>query len=220
MIGWLEVGLTCTANPQPSRRWRRNPTWSAMPSPVRLTEAMRTESRSVRTSASERSRTAASIMTWSRERLLQLFEALHQLRRRLRGELALDHLGLQLHLLAPFGRRDRGGGGEALGSDRLEAGQVEPVGHVAERRIVRGRLALDPLDDPLEHAHVLAVARPDVLAVSILAEPVDEVDAWRLRKRRAGVQPVRDVVGYVVAAKRDHRERIPPHDPALAADPA
>src|SRR5258706_10843734 len=38
-----------------------------MPSPVRLTEAMRTESSRVRTSASERSRTAGSIMGGVRE---------------------------------------------------------------------------------------------------------------------------------------------------------
>src|SRR6188472_932096 len=66
MIGWLVVWCTSATKPQASSRFFRNPTWSAMPSPVRLTEAMRTESRRVRTSASERSRTAASIMagTW------------------------------------------------------------------------------------------------------------------------------------------------------------
>src|SRR6188768_2632910 len=63
MIGWLAVGWTSAAKPQPSRRFFRNPTWSWMPSPVRLTEAIRTESSSVLTRASERSRTAASIIT-------------------------------------------------------------------------------------------------------------------------------------------------------------
>src|SRR3982750_2158738 len=64
MIGWLVVGVTSALNPQPSRRFVRKPTWSAMPSPVMLTEAMRTDSRRVRTRASERSRTAASIMAF------------------------------------------------------------------------------------------------------------------------------------------------------------
>src|SRR5258706_10536024 len=141
-----------------------------MPSPVRLTEAMRTESRSVRTSASERSRTAASItersprrrpgpnhwipafagMTLSRERLLQLFEALHHFRRRLRGELALDHVGVKLHLGLPFGGLHGGGGGEAIGPDVIEAGEVELVRDAAERRVVGAGAALDALDDPLE----------------------------------------------------------------------
>src|SRR5260221_620237 len=62
MIGWLVVGCTSTAKPQPLRRCSRKTTWSAMPSPVMLTEAMRTESSRVFTSAAERSRTAVSIM--------------------------------------------------------------------------------------------------------------------------------------------------------------
>src|SRR2546423_15478584 len=60
MIGWLAVLCTSTAKPHDCRRFCRKATWSEIPSPVRLTEAMRTESRSVRTSASERSRTAVS----------------------------------------------------------------------------------------------------------------------------------------------------------------
>src|SRR5690606_8537835 len=35
------------------------------------------------------------------------------------------------------------------------------------------RLALDAADDPLQHAHVLAEARPHEAAVVVLAEPVD-----------------------------------------------
>src|SRR6185437_9304277 len=56
-----EVGCTSTANPQPARRCSRNATWSAMPSPVRLTEAMRTDSSSVSTSARDRRPTACAI---------------------------------------------------------------------------------------------------------------------------------------------------------------
>src|SRR5205814_913620 len=62
MIGLLDVGCTSTVKPHACRRFCRNPTWSSMPSPVRLTEAMRTESRRVRTSAGAASSSARSAM--------------------------------------------------------------------------------------------------------------------------------------------------------------
>src|SRR5450631_1639484 len=130
-----------------------------MPSPVRLTEAMRTDSSSVRTSASERSRTADSIMgATSGKRGLQLLEALHHLLRRALGELAFDHLAVERHLLLPLRLRYRVRRGDAIGADGIEARHVERLRHVAERRFDGLGIALDPPHDPLEHAHVLAVA--------------------------------------------------------------
>ena len=46
-----------------------------------------------------------------------------------------------------------------------------------------GCRALDPLDNPLQHAHVLAEARPEELAVVVLAEPVDAENARRVPRR-------------------------------------
>src|SRR5690606_21381613 len=52
--------------------------------------------------------------------------------------------------------------------DRLgQAGRLDVVGrgHEADRRLLGVRLALEPLDDPLENARVLAEARPQEPAV-------------------------------------------------------
>jgi hypothetical protein len=46
----------------------------------------------------------------------------------------------------------------------------------------RGRGAVD---DPLQHAHVLAESGPDELAVGVLAEPVHVENARRLAQRAA-----------------------------------
>ena len=51
---------------------------------------------------------------------------------------------------------------------------------VADRRFLRPAAAADALDHPLEHAHVLAVARPEELAVGVAAEPVHAEDLGRL----------------------------------------
>src|SRR5205807_10249598 len=56
---------------------------------------------------------------------------------------------------------------------------VEPAGvdrarrrHPADRCFVRSARAADALDHPLEHAHVLAVARPEETPLGVAAEPV------------------------------------------------
>src|SRR5580765_8034921 len=44
--------------------------------------------------------------------------------------------------------------------------------HVADWRLARVRHAVDPVDDPLEDAHVVAIAGPQELARAVTAEPV------------------------------------------------
>src|SRR5436190_1847452 len=100
----------------------------------------------------------------------------------------------------------------------VEARPVEVA--VARRHAERVRLAggrtLDALDDPAQHAHVLAVAGPDELAVGTLPEPVDAEDLRQLRARAgqdsAEVEPVLEVLAHVVAHERQHRERVAPDD--------
>ena len=87
------------------------------------------------------------------------------------------------------------------------------VGHVADRGLDRGGLAVDPLDDPLQHPAVLAEARPQEAAVVVAAEPVDVEDPRQL----GGVvvladgDPVVEVVAGVVADERQHRHRVAAH---------
>src|SRR5436190_1254104 len=100
----------------------------------------------------------------------------------------------------------------------LVEGEAVRVQSTGRRQEPDGRLdgaaaARDPLEHPLEHAAVVAEARPQELAVGVLAEPVDEEDLRQLGALAlADAQPVRPVVGHVVATEREHGERITPHD--------
>ena len=83
--------------------------------------------------------------------------------------------------------------------------------HGADRRLLAVRGALEPAHDPGEHAGVLAVAGPQELAVLVLAEPVHPEDARQLSAssvRSVIDEPVPEVVAHVVAAERQHRERV------------
>ena len=54
------------------------------------------------------------------------------------------------------------------------------VGHIADRRLPRIHGARAALQDPFEHAHVVAEARPEEFAVRALTEPVDVEDLGRI----------------------------------------
>ena len=98
---------------------------------------------------------------------------------------------------------------ERLARD-VQAGQVEAFGrgHVADRRLHGVGLAAAAVENPLDHAQVLAVARPEELAVLIGAEPVDVEDLGRVGHPPAHVQPVLEVVAHVVAAEGQHGHRV------------
>ncbi len=82
-------------------------------------------------------------------------------------------------------------------------------GHEADRGLDGVRAARAALDDPRQHARVLAEPGPEELPVLVLAEPVDVEDLRQLRAvAPAELQPVREVVGHVVAAEGQHRERV------------
>src|SRR6266702_3709085 len=107
-----------------------------------------------------------------------------------------------------------------VGPADVQAVQVQRArrGQVADRGPGRGRGTGQPLDDPFQHPDVLAEARPDELALRVLAEPVDVEQPRQLG--RVGLlaerEPVREVVTHVVAAERQHGERVV----AQLADPA
>src|SRR5688572_25849147 len=88
----------------------------------------------------------------------------------------------------------------------------------AEGGFRAGATTCATVNDPLQHAHVLRKAWPDVFASRILAKPVDAKDARRMSNSLAHAQPVREIVSHVIAAKRDHGHRIAPHDADLAGD--
>ncbi len=53
-------------------------------------------------------------------------------------------------------------------------------GHPADGRFAAERAAMCAIDDPLQHAHVLAIAGPDELSFGVLTEPVHVEDARSL----------------------------------------
>ena len=87
---------------------------------------------------------------------------------------------------------------EALPVDVVEVRGPANGGFFAERA------AADTVDDPLEDAHVFAVAGPEEAAVGGFAEPVDVEDAGRGREVALHLQPVTEVVAHVVAAEGQH----------------
>ncbi len=112
-------------------------------------------------------------------------------------------------LLFPLGAVD--GLKSVEGGFHLFAGNVEalPVHVVEVRGPADGGLfalcaAADAVDDPLEDAHVFAVAGPEELAVWALAEPVDVEDAGRGGEVALHLEPVTEVVAHVVAAEGKH----------------
>src|SRR5690606_41390579 len=87
---------------------------------------------------------------------------------------------------------------------------------VADRLLDGARAALAAVDDPAQHAQVLAEAGPQEAAVRVAPEPV-HVEDLRQRARPLGeAEPMRPVVTIVVAAERLHRHRIPTHYADLA----
>src|SRR5215210_1067559 len=95
------------------------------------------------------------------------------------------------------------GGGEPV---RVEGtrGRKQP-----DRRLHRLRLSVAAAEDPLEHAAVLAEARPEEVARVVLAKPVHVEDPrQRVPAPLPDRQPVPEVVGHVIAAEGQHRHRI------------
>ncbi len=64
--------------------------------------------------------------------------------------------------------------------------------------------AADSVYDPLEDAHVFAIAGPEEFAVFVFAEPVDVEDAGRGGESALHAEPVPEVVAHVVAAEGKH----------------
>src|SRR6185437_15900961 len=89
------------------------------------------------------------------------------------------------------------------GSIQLQAVELEFAGggQGADRRFGAARLAIHARDHPLQHAQVLAEARPQELAVLALAEPVDVEDLRQLRAGPVERQPMCEVVAVVIAAE-------------------
>src|SRR5215471_12405849 len=101
-----------------------------------------------------------------------------------------------------------GGGVEGLelverffGESEAAPVDVLVAGHPADGGFFSEDAAVNTIDDPLEDAHVFAEARPEEFAVGVLAEPVYVEDLGGLAEVAGHLQPVTEVVAYVVAAE-------------------
>ena len=73
---------------------------------------------------------------------------------------------------------------------------------------MRAHLAEGAAQHPLDHAQVVAEARPEETALVVRAEPVDVGDDRRVCDELFHVQPVLPVVAHVIAAEGEHRHRV------------
>ncbi len=126
--------------------------------------------------------------------------------RELEEELLMVHRRLELQPLA----------GHRHELVELLLGEVKPspvdvlvTGDETNCALLSTNLAVDALDDPLEHARVLSEAGPEELARGgALAEPVDVEHSRLVLERLAHAEVVAEVIAHVVAAERDHGEGV------------
>ncbi len=83
--------------------------------------------------------------------------------------------------------------------------------HPADRRLAPHRPSIGPIDNPLQHPHVLTEAGPHEVSILVLAEPIDVEDARSLAQTPLHANPVAEIVAHVVPAERKHGHRIAAH---------
>src|ERR1700687_2569423 len=86
--------------------------------------------------------------------------------------------------------------------------QIDILRLQPETSLHRVRLPLATLDDPFEHAHVLTKTGPCKLSVLVGAKPVDVEYSRRMFDCLRHREPMREIIADVIAAKRQHGERI------------
>src|SRR3954470_23197216 len=69
------------------------------------------------------------------------------------------------------------------------------------RRFDRAPKPFTAVDDPLEHAHIFAEAGPQEFPVRSFAKPIHVEDKRRVAEAFSYVQPVLEVITYVVATE-------------------
>ena len=89
----------------------------------------------------------------------------------------------------------------------IQALQVDVFGFglVANGSLYRVGFAFATIQNPHQHAHVVAKARPDEVAFIVGAEPVDVEDLRSfVAQLFAHVKPVLEVIAHMVTAERQH----------------
>ena len=80
----------------------------------------------------------------------------------------------------------------------------------ANGRFERAACLFAAINDPFEHSHVLAEARPEEFSILAFAEPVHVEDERRIGETFSDVHPMPEIIADVVSAEGQHRHRIAP----------
>src|SRR5205814_1074267 len=78
------------------------------------------------------------------------------------------------------------------------------IGHPADGSFAALGADARAIDDPFQHAHIFAVARPDKLAFGIFAEPIDVKNAGSDAERALHLDPMAEIIAHVITAEREH----------------
>ena len=76
-------------------------------------------------------------------------------------------------------------------------------GNDADGSFRRRGLAFDPLEHPLQDAHIFAVARPQKFSVGALAEPIHVENFRRMGNAAAHFQPVPEIIAPCCIRRRE-----------------
>src|SRR5437762_3235102 len=99
-----------------------------------------------------------------------------------------------------------------LGYVEAFADQARCLRHVSDWRLIGIAAALRALNDPTQHAQVLAESRPEKSAALVALKPIDAENFRRIGHLLAHRQPMAPVVAHVVATEWQHRHRIASYD--------
>ena len=97
-----------------------------------------------------------------------------------------------------------------VGRDAVKSLYVDVLGvrNVTYRRAYRADLILATLDYPEQNSEVVAVTRPDEVALVVGSEPVDVENLRRIRYDFAHIEPMFEIFAHIVTDERTHRHRI------------
>src|SRR6266581_9690921 len=84
-------------------------------------------------------------------------------------------------------------------------------GHPSNWSFLSQAAAMRAIDDPLQHAHIFAEARPHKISVLVFAKPVHMKHSGSFAKRTLHKDPMTKIVTHVIAAKREHGHGIAAH---------
>ena len=77
-----------------------------------------------------------------------------------------------------------------------------------DRRFDGATILFTAIDDPFEHPHVLAEARPEEFSIPAFAGPIHIEDERRVCETFSDTDPMPEIIADIVSAERQHRHRI------------